>query len=36
MQPRTGLTAVEMIRALERGKLKAIWITANSWRRATW
>jgi ferredoxin-nitrate reductase len=30
LQPRMGLTAVEMFRALERGKLKAIWIAATN------
>src|SRR5262249_42695489 len=30
IQPRPGLTAVEMFRALERGKLKAIWIAATN------
>jgi len=30
MKPRMGLTAVEMFRALERGKLKAIWIAATN------
>src|SRR4029079_6749520 len=28
--PRAGLTAVEMFRALETGKLKAIWIAATN------
>jgi ferredoxin-nitrate reductase len=30
IKPRTGLTAVEMFRALERCKLKAIWIAATN------
>jgi ferredoxin-nitrate reductase len=30
IRPRTGLTAVEMFRALESGKLRAIWIAATN------
>src|SRR5262245_57941796 len=30
IQPRPGLTAVEMFRALEKGKLKAIWVAATN------
>jgi ferredoxin-nitrate reductase len=30
IQPRMGLTAVEMFRALEKGRLKAIWIAATN------
>jgi ferredoxin-nitrate reductase len=30
IQPRAGLTAVEMFRALEKGQLKAIWIAATN------
>lgn len=30
MSPRMGLTAVEIFRALERGKLKAVWIAATN------